>query len=237
MEDKRKKKCFVVTPIGEENSEIRRHIDGIIDQAIIPAVAEKFEVSVAHRECEIGSINERVIKNIYNADLVIANLTMLNPNVMFELAMRYSYGKPAIVIAEKGTNLPFDITEENTLFYVNDPTGAADLKVNIRKFVEGIDYSKNNYGPIVTTLNRAAVIEKVEEEIKEPDLKQVFSILAKRLDNIEEQLNGMRSNKAIIEIDGDYRNLKNTEMYLEYYKYLVDLIKEKEKAKTKKLEG
>ena len=30
------KTCFVVTPIGDENAPIRRHIDGIIDQAIFP---------------------------------------------------------------------------------------------------------------------------------------------------------------------------------------------------------
>ena len=100
----KRRTCFIVTPIGDENTEIRRHIDGIIDQAIVPAIGAQFDIRVAHREFEIGSINDRVIKNIYNADLVIANLTTLNPNVMFELAMRYSYGKPAIVIAEKIQN-------------------------------------------------------------------------------------------------------------------------------------
>jgi len=35
-----KKKCFIVTPIGGENEPIRRHIDGIIDAAIIPALGD-----------------------------------------------------------------------------------------------------------------------------------------------------------------------------------------------------
>ena len=128
---KEKKTCFVVTLIGDENTAIRRHIDGIIDQAIIPAIGAEFEIKVAHREYEIGSINDRVIEQVYNSDLIIANLTGLNPNVMFEIAIRYSFGKPAIVIAEKGTKLPFDIVDENTIFYINDPAGAAELKENI----------------------------------------------------------------------------------------------------------
>lgn len=49
-----KKTCFVVTPIGDENTAIRRHIDGIIDQSIIPALMDEFEIKVAHREYEIG---------------------------------------------------------------------------------------------------------------------------------------------------------------------------------------
>ena len=113
-----KKTCFVVTPIGDENTAIRRHIDGIIDQAIIPAISKEFDVKVAHREYEVGSINDRVIQRVYDSDLVIANLTTLNPNVMFELAIRYSFGKPTIAIAEKGTKLPFDIIDENTIFYI-----------------------------------------------------------------------------------------------------------------------
>lgn len=29
-----KKRCFIITPIGNDNDSIRRHIDGIIDAAI-----------------------------------------------------------------------------------------------------------------------------------------------------------------------------------------------------------
>ena len=35
IKDTKKKRCFVITPIGDEKSEIRRHIDGIIDEAIV----------------------------------------------------------------------------------------------------------------------------------------------------------------------------------------------------------
>lgn len=179
-----KKTCFVVTPIGDENTSIRRHIDGIIDQAIIPAIGGKFEVKVAHREYEIGSINDRIIQNIYNSDLVIANLTGLNPNVMFEIAIRYSFGKPAIVIAEKGTKLPFDIIEENTIFYLNDPTGAAELKDNIKKFTDKLDWNKSTYGPIYSALNKAAEFEKIEASIGDISNKSAFLFLTEKINNL-----------------------------------------------------
>ena len=53
---------------------------------------------------------------------------------MFEIGMRYSFGKPALVIAEEGTRLPFDVIDENTLFYINDPKGAAELRKKIGQF-------------------------------------------------------------------------------------------------------
>lgn len=154
MSDTAKKICFVVTPIGDKDTPIRRHIEGIIDHAIIPALESKYEVEVAHRKYEIGSINDRIINSIFEADLVIANLTTLNPNVMFELAIRYSFGKPAIVIAEQGTKLPFDIIDENTIFYENDPTGVNELKELLIKFEKNIDFSESKfYGPVIKAIN------------------------------------------------------------------------------------
>lgn len=178
------KVCFVITPIGDNNSEIRRHIDGIIDQAIAPAIGNKYEVVVAHRKYEIGSINDRIIKNIYESDLVIANLTNTNPNVMFELAIRYSFGKPAIVIAEKGTKLPFDVIDENTIFYINDPMGANELKNKIIEFERNIDLEKKNYGPVFKVINKIPLYNEVESK-EEVSNEKLLQYVIDRLDNIE----------------------------------------------------
>lgn len=187
--DSEKLTCFIVTPIGNEGSDIRRHIEGIIDQAIIPAIGNKFDIKVAHREYKTGSINDRVIQSIYRSDLVIANLTNLNPNVMFELAIRYSFGKPVIVIAEEGTKLPFDIVDENTIFYVNDPSGAADLKEKIAKFVKEIDCDKNTYGPVYSVLKNAATFEQIETGFENKDIdKNAFLYLVDKIDSIEQMI-------------------------------------------------
>ena len=96
-----KEKCFIITPIGDDTDPIRRHIDGIIDAAIRPALGEKYEIEVAHQISEPGSITKQIIREIFSDKLAIANLTSKNPNVMYELAFRHSLGKPVIMIAEK----------------------------------------------------------------------------------------------------------------------------------------
>ena len=57
-----------------------------------------------------GNINVPIYEQLYDADLVIANLSTANPNAFFELGVRYGL-KPrtTIVIAEKGFKLPFDM--------------------------------------------------------------------------------------------------------------------------------
>lgn len=143
------KKCFIITPLGEEKSETRRRADGVIDAVICP-VLESLNIDVVkpHGISTPGSIPQQVIQNILNCDLVIANLTELNPNVMYELAVRHAIGTPVICIAESGTQLPFDISSERTIFYNNDMYGVKDLKDDLKKMVESALKDKNPDNPI-----------------------------------------------------------------------------------------
>lgn len=208
-----KKVCFVITPIGDNNSDIRRHIDGIIDQAIEPALGEKYEIEVAHRKYEIGSINDRVVKSVFEADLVIANLTSLNPNVMYELAIRYSFGKPAIVIAEERTKLPFDVIDDNTIFYVNDPTGANELMQKIIEFEKNINFSKKEHGPVFKVINKIPLYNDVEsgENVSE---KQLLQYIIDRVDSLEKSIN-FKGQNASAEVLKKTRKRKIT---IEFFK-------------------
>lgn len=130
------KKCFVITPIGVDGSVERRAADGILDAAIIPTLAKfEFSVEVAHRLSSPGSINRQVITRLLEADLVVANLSFLNPNVFYELAVRHSARKPVISIAVDGTKLPFDLADERTIFYTDDMQGVVDF---VPRFEEAV---------------------------------------------------------------------------------------------------
>lgn len=240
MEEKNnERKCFIVTPIGDADSEIRRHIDGIIDQAIVPALKNKFkEIIVAHRKYEVGSITNAIIKEIIESDLVIANLTKLNPNVMFELAIRYSFGKPVIVIAERNTKLPFDINSENTIFYVNDPTGAAELKDLIIKFESNIDYTKDEYGPVYDSVKRISMLRV--HESADSKKNHIDTYMLDSMDAIEDKLDrvlGMIGRKEKNVNGNDYHQLfLNYKSDDELENKLMELAYEMEKNRNKKVD-
>jgi hypothetical protein len=111
--------CFVIGPIGDDNSLERKHADlllhGVIKQVL---EAEEFGYTVkrADEDADPGMIGDRVISDIIHADLVVADLTDLNPNAFYELGIRHSIEKPTIHVAKSGTRLPFDNVSHRTIF-------------------------------------------------------------------------------------------------------------------------
>jgi len=102
------KECFIITPIGELNSETFIKANGLINSVIKPVLSEfGYEAVAAHHINNSGSINNQIIKKILESELVIANLTGLNPNVMYELAIRHSARLPVVIMCEKGITVYF----------------------------------------------------------------------------------------------------------------------------------
>ncbi len=195
--------CFVITPIGAQDGRERRFADGITKEVIEPVLKE-FDMTpiVAHRISETGSINDQVIQHIYKDKLAICNLTGLNPNVMYELGVRYTMRKHTILICEQGTRLPFDIITERTIFYTNDIAGSAELKEQLKDMISTIDYSSEPENPIFKVLDfdkamgnvkdegaADALIEKMKDVLENHSTKNVtksnvYAAVIEKLDNI-----------------------------------------------------
>lgn len=174
-----RKKCFIITPIGDDGSAIRRAADGLIRSAIFPVLREMgFDALAAHQMADAGSITRQVIERVLGDDLVIANLTGLNPNVMYELALRHAARKPVVVVAEKGTNLPFDIYTERTIFYSNDMHGAEELKAALPAAVKAAVSDENPDNPVY----RAVESKVMREEAKGVTEQQYILTSLERID-------------------------------------------------------
>jgi hypothetical protein len=111
--------CFVIGPIGKDGSPERKHADLLL-HAVIREVFEAkefgYKVKRADEDADPVMIGDRVISDIINAELVVADLTDVNPNAFYELGIRHSTEKPTIHIARSGTPLPFDNVAHRTIF-------------------------------------------------------------------------------------------------------------------------
>ena len=117
------KKCFVISPIGATGSDVRKHADMTLNAIIRPALAEcgtAFEVKRGDESSEIGMITDHLIADILESDLIVADLSFLNPNVFYELGIAHAIEKPVIHIAHRETKLPFDNVSYRAVMF--DPT-------------------------------------------------------------------------------------------------------------------
>jgi hypothetical protein len=138
--------CFYVTPIGDPDSDIRKHSDLFKSSLIEPAMAELgLEVKRADDIETSGMITTAIIEHIKRARIVVADLSLLNPNVFYEIALRHACRLPIVQIRQKGQVIPFDIGQVNTITIDNSdlynfvpqiPTFRAELTTLARAAIE-----------------------------------------------------------------------------------------------------
>ncbi len=124
--------CFVISPIGEEGSEVRRAADTVFRQLIEPATKKcGLEATRSDHIRAPGQITTQTLRLLKDSEIVIADLTDLNANVFYELAFRHTLGKPAIILSPRGQKLPFDIGDSRAIIF--DPGDWASLQISLEE--------------------------------------------------------------------------------------------------------
>jgi hypothetical protein len=105
----------------------------VYDAAIRPAVEKCGLKSIlAKDEWFIGPIDVKITDFIKESKVCIADLTEANPNVMYEVALAHSLGKPVILITQGDADaIPFDIRHHRVITYRSTAEGLELLSKNL----------------------------------------------------------------------------------------------------------
>ncbi|PNA02707.1 MULTISPECIES: hypothetical protein [unclassified Pseudomonas] len=110
--------CFYITPIGSEESIERKHADLFMSSLVQPALEELgLTVVRADHIGDPGMITTQVLEYLKRSKLAIADLSYLNPNVFYEVALRHALRLPVVQIIRKSDRLPFDVNQSRTLVF------------------------------------------------------------------------------------------------------------------------
>jgi len=149
------KLCFVVGPIGTDESETRIHADWLLEMIIQPVMAgfPEFETKRADHITTPGMIDAQIINALLNADLVIADLSKDNPNAFYEIGIRHMAQKPIIHMQLVAENIPFDVQLYRAIKYSRArPADLRSAQNTLRAQVEAAlapDYQVEN--PVTRT--------------------------------------------------------------------------------------
>ena len=110
------KTCFVITPIGDEDSETRKHADLFLSALIEPALRE-FGLNVirADKIGGAGMITSQILEHVMRSRFAIVDLSYHNPNAFYEMAIRHACRMPVIQIIRRQDKLPFDVNQVRTV--------------------------------------------------------------------------------------------------------------------------
>jgi hypothetical protein len=97
-----------------------------------------FEVFRIDEKAGPGVIFQDIQREIEQAEVVIAEITPANPNVFYELGYAHALGKPTILLAQRGAQLPFDIRSFRVVFYNDTIGGKAEVERNLSRHLEAI---------------------------------------------------------------------------------------------------
>lgn len=130
-----KKLCFVLCPFKEPFNTI--HIDHI--KPSIESLG--FSVKRADDIYGVSPIMEDIWEQLNRSSIVIAEVTGKNANVMYEVGIAHTVGKPVVLITQDLNDVPFDLRHYRIIHYEYTPRDCKDLENRLKKTVETIQTS------------------------------------------------------------------------------------------------
>lgn len=191
------KTCFIVSQIGDKDSDIRKHADKLFKHVLAPVCKEcGLEAVRVDQMNDVDSINQTIIDKLNTSELVIADMTGHNPNVFYEIGYRRCTGKPIIHLRDKKETIPFDVNSIRTFDYdLTDLDSVDEIKERLVKTINQLSLENNEdkntlasndngVGDILTTLYQIQdSVNELRKDINKKDTEMIKSIMQTSINN------------------------------------------------------
>jgi hypothetical protein len=203
--------CFVMMPYGKRKVQLRggqepRDIDfdEIFDQMIVPGI--KGAGLRPHRADHIfmtGSISKAMFESIFDFEAAIADISIPNPNVFYELGVRHALCKHCTLLIRnadahpmsEGGQAPFDLTDVRFIAYRYESNGlhkgAESITAFLKTSMEGkrVDSPVHSCLPHLSVSRRESSLlhgESTKYTFRLKDRDAVIGVIAGQLQKVED---------------------------------------------------
>jgi tetratricopeptide (TPR) repeat protein len=192
------KRLFAAMPYGKRKAPLDYEepsktceidFDAVWEGILLPSVPTDFETKRADELRQPELIDRMYNEWLFDADIVLADLTFGNPNVYYELGIRQALSKKGtVLVACKGTKLPFDVRNQYVIPY--DYFAAPSLRAFQSELCQAIENaSAQELDSPVHVFLPGLVVGRYRGE-KPPDAK--IQELAQRIRELEAALGNQR---------------------------------------------
>ena len=184
MKESIEKKCFVLMPFQDRLKEI------YTDVYVPVCLSNNIHCWRVDEIARPGSISRDIIEGILDADIIIADLTIKNANVFYELGIAHATGNKTIMTAQSNDDVPFDIANYRVIFYEHSLNGCKELSrkldLAIKELIAALDRTNNPFQEVLaarggirvkqrTPLIKLVNITKLTKPLR--DLLQEYGII------------------------------------------------------------
>lgn len=173
---------FVITPFGDDFL------------ALYDELSNKFENQ--YKFTNAGDLDNQqniikdIVQGINSADIIIADLTGLNPNVFYELGLAHAMNKKVIIITQDLSELPFDIKSYRANEYSLQFNKLPNLIKELEKLLDGAISDKVSYGNPISDYIPDFFNGKIMESHKNNNEKSPEKVESSDVEDIDEEDRG-----------------------------------------------
>lgn len=124
--------CFVLMPFRPNWSE------GVYRSIFRPAIEEAGYQCQRADESGKQIITESIWTDICRSKVIVADLTGKNENVMYEIGIAHTVGKPVVLLSQDEIDPPFDVSHHRVHVYENTAAGSEDVREWLPGVIEDI---------------------------------------------------------------------------------------------------
>jgi hypothetical protein len=191
------KRCFVIAPIGSDGTPERIRSDQIFRHIIEPVVSSLgYIANRSDLDEKPGLITDQIIQHLLVDELVVADLTGHNPNVMYELAIRHAIRKPVVQIIAHNESIPFDLKNMRTIkLNHQDLDSVEGCKRRLGEQIRQVENDATQVDSPITT----AILQMQLEESANPEEKSL-ALLMRQVSDMSLQLHGLVQSLTSVEL-------------------------------------
>lgn len=186
-EEKLQKTCFVIMPISDVDGYEKGHFGRVYEYLIKPACeAAGYKVDRADDTSKTNMIIVDILQKAVKYDMAICDISSRNANVFYELGFRQAFNMKTVLIKDKKTVMPFDISGLRTLAY-SETLRIDEVekgRVDIQKALEETEKADSND---VNSLIALLAINKAEIP-KQPKLSVDTSLILNAINDLKSKL-------------------------------------------------
>jgi hypothetical protein len=109
--------CLFIAPLKDDDTVTRERSETVFEALVTPAALEAGYYPEFCLSGEPGSIFNNIIEKIYNARVLIADLTTGNGSVCYELCAAHLKGIPTVLLIQENHTPPYDLRDMHMIRY------------------------------------------------------------------------------------------------------------------------